>query len=56
MKLLRNGVPNRMSCLLLSMSLTNTEAACYRVIPDEIKPEMRQRFFTFFEEDNLQVS
>jgi hypothetical protein len=26
-----------------------------RMIPDELKPDMRQRFFQFFEEEDLQV-
>lgn len=33
-----------------------TEPFFLRVIPDEVKPQMRQRFFTFFDEADLQVS
>lgn len=50
-----------MACQVVSLPFTlgildlHTDVIGTSVIPDELKPHMRQRFFTFFEEDDLQV-
>jgi len=40
----------RGSILILFRCLT------LRIVPDELKPEIRQRFFKFFDEEDYQVS
>lgn len=40
---------------MMACRLSRADFLDSRMIPDELKPDMRQRFFQFFEEDDLQV-